>query len=132
MEYPTYSLSRELPDLSYEEAVEKVTAALESEGFGILTEIDVKATMKKKLDTDFRKYIILGACNPHIAYQALSAELLIGLLMPCNVIVAERDEGGCIISAINPVEIFGLVNRPDVEPLARKVASKLQSAIDQV
>lgn len=132
MEYPTYGLTRELPDLSYEEAVEKVTAALESEGFGILTEIDVKATLKKKLDTDFRKYIILGACNPHFAYQALSAELLIGLLMPCNVIVAERDEGGCIISAINPVEVFGLVNRSDVEPLSKEVSSKLQRAIDQV
>ncbi len=132
MEHPAYGLTRELPDLSYEEAVERVTETLAGEGFGILTEIDVKATLKKKLDIDFRKYVILGACSPPLAHQALSAELLIGLLLPCNVVVAERDEGGSIISAINPVEIFGLVKKPEVEPLAEEVASKLQRAIDQV
>jgi uncharacterized protein (DUF302 family) len=132
MEYPAYGLTRELPDLAYEEAVERVTEALSGEGFGVLTEIDVKATLKKKLDTDFRKYVILGACNPPLAFQALSAEPLIGLLLPCNVVVAERDEGGSIISALNPREIFSLVNKPEVEPLAEEVTTRLQRALDQV
>ena len=79
-------------NVPYEEAIEKATVALKEEGFGILTEIDVKATLKKKLDADFRHYIILGACNPKLAYQALQNELEIGLLLPCNVIVYETDE----------------------------------------
>ena len=87
-----YGMRVELP-VSYEEAIEKATAALKTEGFGVLTTIDVKQTIKQKLDKDFRKYVILGACNPPIAYQALSAETDIGLLLPCNVVVYETDSG---------------------------------------
>ena len=95
-------------DLPYEQAIERVTAALKEEGFGVLTEIDVKATLKKKLDADFRKYVILGACNPPLAYRALSTELEIGLLLPCNVIVYEEN-GGSVLSIVDPVSMLGVV-----------------------
>ena len=88
-----YGTRTQLPGVPYEEAIGRVTEALAAEGFGILTEIDVKATLKKKLDVDFRKYVILGACNPELAYRALSTEESIGLLLPCNVVVAETEEG---------------------------------------
>ena len=90
----SYGLVKELPDTDYEAAIEAITEALKGEGFGVLTEIDVQATLKKKLDVDFKRYVILGACNPPLAHQALSAEPLIGLLLPCNVVVSERDGGG--------------------------------------
>jgi uncharacterized protein (DUF302 family) len=92
---------KHLPGTDYEAAVEKVTEALKAEGFGVLTEIDVKATLKKKIDVDFRRYVILGACNPPLAHRALSADGQIGLLMPCNVVVQE-DEGGTLISIADP------------------------------
>ena len=130
MEDVTYGITRELPDIPYEEAVTKVTEAIAAEGFGVLTEIDVKATLKNKLDVDFRKYIILGACNPSLAHRALTAEPHIGLLMPCNVIVMERDGGGSIVSALNVEVQFTLVGRPDVEPLAAEVKQKLERALD--
>lgn len=132
MDTPTYGITKELPEVPYEEAVERMTEALKTEGFGVLTEIDVKATLKNKLDVDFRKYVILGACNPPLAHQALSSETLIGLLLPCNVVVAERDEGGSVVSALNPKEIFRLVGKPEVEPLAEEIAAKLQRALDQL
>jgi len=87
--------------VSYEEAIQKVTAALKAEGFGVLTEIDVKTTMKQKINADFRRYVILGACNPHLAHRALSANLDVGLLLPCNVIVYEEDDH-IVVSAIDP------------------------------
>lgn len=130
MEDVTYGITRELPDIPYEEAITKVTEAITAEGFGVLTEIDVKATLKNKLDVDFNKYIILGACNPSLAHRALTAESHIGLLLPCNVIVMERDGGGNIVSAIDPEVQFTLVGRPDVEPLATEVKQKLERALD--
>lgn len=100
-----------LLDCSYEEALERVTTALTDEGFGVLTEIDVKATLKKKIDVDFRKYVILGACNPPLAYKALQTEPLIGLMLPCNVTVEETDTGTSI-NLVNPKTL--LLSNPEL------------------
>jgi uncharacterized protein (DUF302 family) len=126
-----YGFSRKLV-MSYEEAVEKATAALKEEGFGVLTEIDVKATLKKKLDVDFRRYVILGACNPPFAHKALSAELEIGLLLPCNVIVYETEGGGSVVSAINPMAALGVVDNPAMHEIAEQVTAKIKRAVDSL
>jgi len=128
----TYGITKNLGKVDFDEAVEKVTAALKTEGFGVLTEIDVKATLKKKLDVDFREYRILGACNPPLAHKALSAELMIGLLLPCNVVVLEEDDGTVTASAVNPAEMFKIVDRPEVAPLADQVGAKLTKALEQL
>ena len=112
-------------EVPYEEALEKVTAALKEEGFGVLTEIDVKATMKKKLDAEFRKYAILGACNPPLAHRALSTELEIGLMLPCNVIVYE-DDGGSVVSIVDPISMLGVVESPQLEPVADEARARLE------
>lgn len=119
-------------DIPYEKAIEKTTAALKTEGFGVLTEIDVKATLKKKLDTDFRRYIILGACNPNLAYQALQNELEIGLLLPCNVIVYETDEGQSTISIVDPISMLGVVESPTLDPIANEAKARLHRVIDSL
>ncbi len=118
--------------LPYEQAVEQVTAALKQEGFGVLTEIDVKATLKKKLDVDFRRYVILGACNPPLAHQALNAELEIGLLLPCNAIVYETDDGNAVISALNPMVALGMVDNQALADVAVQVTEKLKRVIASV
>lgn len=110
----------------YEEAIEKVTAALKDEGFGVLTEIDVKATLKKKLDADFRKYVILGACNPNLAHQALSRELEIGLMLPCNVVVYEDEDGGSVVSIIDPMMMLGVAQMADLNDVACEAEAKLR------
>ncbi len=112
-------------DVPYEEAVEQVTAALKQEGFGILTEIDVKATLKKKIDVDFRKYAILGACNPPLAHRALSADLEIGLLLPCNVIVYEDEGGGSVVSIVDPISMLSMVDNPKLQPVADEARARL-------
>ncbi|MGD2158324.1 MAG: DUF302 domain-containing protein [Anaerolineales bacterium] len=112
-------------EVPYEEAVEMVTAALKEEGFGVLTEIDVKATIKQKLDKDFRKYVILGACNPPLAHRALTTQLDIGLLLPCNVIVYEADSGS-EVAIIDPISMLGVVDNPELEPVADEAREKLQ------
>jgi uncharacterized protein (DUF302 family) len=117
--------------IPYEQAVEAATEALKVEGFGVLTEIDVKATLKKKLDADFRKYVILGACNPPLAYDALNMELEIGLLLPCNVIVYEEGDDS-VVSAIDPVAAMGVVGNRELEPIAEQVGAKLKSVIDSL
>lgn len=127
-----YSLSRELPDLAYDDAVERVTALLKEEGFGILTTIDVKATLKKKLDVDFRDYVILGACNPPLAHRALEAEPHLGVLLPCNVVVAAREGGGSEVMAMDPVAAFSLIENPDVQPVARDVRDRMQRVLDHL
>ncbi len=124
-----YGFSKKL-DAPYEQAKKKIIAALKEQGFGVLTEIDVKATLKKKLDVDFRRYVILGACNPPLAHQALSAELEIGLLLPCNVIVYETQDGGAVVSAMNPAAAMGIVDNPALAEVAEQVTGKLQQAID--
>ncbi len=117
--------------LSYEEAIEKVTEELKKEGFGVLTTIDVKETLKKKLDVDFKKYIILGACNPLFAYEALKAEEQIGLLMPCNVIIYEK-EGKTVVSAFNPATIATVSNNEKLNELSAKLNEKIYKVIDNV
>lgn len=111
-------------DIPYEEAIEAVTAALKAEGFGVLTEIDVKATVKQKLDVDFRKYVILGACNPPIAHQALEADLSIGIFMPCNVVVYE-DDGGSMVHLLNPGAMVMMANNPELEPVACEAEERI-------
>lgn len=111
--------------LPYEQAVEMVTAALKAEGFGVLTEIDVKATLKQKLDVDFRKYVILGACNPPLAHKALSIERNIGLLLPCNVIVYEVD-GGSVAGILDPISMMDVTDNPDLDPVANEAQERLK------
>ncbi|MEE9543285.1 MAG: DUF302 domain-containing protein [Thermodesulfobacteriota bacterium] len=120
---------RKTLECSYDEAVTKARAELAKEGFGILTEIDVKATLKKKLDEDFRNYIILGACNPPYALQALNLETEIGLFLPCNVIVYEADDGASVVSAIDPLVMMGMIDNPGLKDLAAEVRAKLEIVI---
>ncbi|MCJ7577579.1 MAG: DUF302 domain-containing protein [candidate division Zixibacteria bacterium] len=123
---------RKILKTSYEEAVQKVTQALKKEGFGILTRIDVKDTLKKKLNVDFRKYIILGACNPPFAYQSLQAETEIGLLLPCNVIVYEDNSGNTVVSAIDPESAMGMIGNPKLKEIAAQVGTKLKAVIENL
>jgi uncharacterized protein (DUF302 family) len=116
-------------DLPYEAAIEKVTAALKEQGFGILTEIDVKATLKKKLDADFRKYAILGACNPPLAHKALSTDLGIGLLLPCNVVVYE-DDGKSVVAIADPIAMLQVANIPELDAVAKEARSRLEKVMD--
>ena len=119
-------------DLGFEEALEKVMTELKKEGFGVLTEIDVKATLKKKLDVDFRKYKILGACNPSFAYESLKNERLIGLMLPCNVVVQETDDGKTEVAAIDPIASMQAIQNPLLEPTAKKVQEKLKTVIENM
>ena len=119
-------------DLSFNEAIDKVTEELKKEGFGILTEIDVKATLKKKLNVDFRKYKILGACNPPYAYEALKDERMIGTMLPCNVIVQEADEGKTEIAAIDPIASMQAIDNPKLGEIATTIQSKLKSVIERL
>jgi len=119
-------------DCSFDQAIERTTAALKKEGFGVLTEIDVKATLKKKLDVDFRRYQILGACNPTFAYKTLQAETWLGLMLPCNVVVQELPEGGVGVGVINPLVAMQGVNNADLAPVAQEVTAKLERALDTI
>jgi uncharacterized protein (DUF302 family) len=114
---------------SFDQILEKVTGALKQEGFGVLSDIDVKETLKKKLDVNFRNYRILGACNPPNAYKALSAEPYIGLMLPCNVVVQETEEGKIDVSAVNPVASMTAVNNKDLEQVATHIKEKLEKVI---
>lgn len=116
-------------NLGYDEAIKKVTEELKKEGFGVLTEIDVKATLKKKLDVDFKPYKILGACNPAYAHQALQSEEQIGLMLPCNVIIYVNDNGKTIVAAIDPVASMTAVGNAALEVHAQEVRTKLQRVI---
>lgn len=119
--------------LPYEQAVERTREALASEGFGVLTEINVRETLKKKLDVDFRPYIILGACNPPLAHQALSNELDIGLLLPCNVVVyAGDDEGTSVVQVMDPEAALALAGNTAITPVAREVKSRLERVLARI
>lgn len=122
---------RKTLDVSFDEAIDKVTQELQKDGFGVLTEIDVKATLKKKLDVDFRPYKILGACNPHFAHQALQAEPYIGAMLPCNVIVQETDSG-VEVGAIDPVASMAAIENPDLEPVAKEVQQLLRNIVERL
>jgi uncharacterized protein (DUF302 family) len=117
---------------SFDEAVAKVTIELKEEGFGILTEIDVKETLKKKLNIDFRRYKILGACNPPSAYKALTAENKIGTMLPCNVIVQEISDGQVEVTAIDPLASMQAVENPSLKEIASEISNKLETVIDRV
>ena len=125
----TYYYSK-TKNASFEEAVEKVKDELKKEGFGILTEIDVKETLKKKLDVDFRKYRILGACNPPFAHKALMAEDKIGTMLPCNVVVQELSNGVVEIAAVDPVASMQAVGNSALEGVAKQIQAKLRKAVD--
>jgi uncharacterized protein (DUF302 family) len=127
---PRYGFKKILT-LPVEEADLRVREELQKEGFGILTEIDVRATMKKKLDVDFKPYRILGACNPPLAHQALTAEEDIGLLLPCNVVVYEGEaEGTTVVAVISPRAQLGITGRDDIIPLAEEVEARMRRALD--
>jgi uncharacterized protein (DUF302 family) len=120
-------------NLPYHQAIERTRAALNEQGFGVLTEIDVKATMKAKLDADFRPYVILGACNPPLAHRALSADLGIGLLLPCNVVVYDNLDGTSSVEAMDPQAALSLVgDNPDVAEVAREAGTRLRAALDRL
>jgi len=119
-------------DLTFDEAINKVTEELKKEGFGVLTQIDVKEALKKKINVDFRKYRILGACNPQYAYKALQAEDKIGTMLPCNVIVQERDDGKVEIAAIDPIASMQSVKNESLGEIAVTVQSKLKQVIENV
>ena len=128
----SYYFAKTLTDTHFEDAVARATEALQEEGFGILTEIDVKATMKKKLDRDFRDYRILGACNPSLAWQALQAEDHIGTMLPCNVIVQQRENGDVEVSAVDPMASMQAVDNPDLGSVAAGVRDKLKRVIERL
>ena len=127
-EQTRYGIGKSVP-LPYEQAVDRTRSALQEQGFGVLTEIDVKATLKKKLDVDFKKYVILGACNPPLAWQGFQAEPDIGLLLPCNVIVYEEDATRSRVAVLDPIVQLGLTGRKDMEPLANEARARLERAL---
>jgi len=131
MKETRYGLGVDLA-VPYETAIERATEALGREGFGVLTTIDVQQTLKKKLDRDFRRYVILGACNPVLADRALRAELEIGLLLPCNVIVYEREPGTSTVAAMAPLPAMGLIGNPEVEAVAREADARLRAALGRL
>ncbi|MGM0545376.1 MAG: DUF302 domain-containing protein [Bacteroidota bacterium] len=127
----SYYFSKTL-NTTFEDAIEKTTEALKEEGFGVLTEIDIKATLKKKLDVDFKKYQILGACNPPLAHKALTAEDHIGLMLPCNVIVQEHENGEVEVAAVDPVVSMQAVENDELGEVAQKVRDLLKKVIDNL
>ena len=127
----SYYFSKTVND-DFDVAIEKVTNELTKEGFGVLTEIDIQQTLKKKLNVDFRKYKILGACNPHFAYQALLAEDAIGTMLPCNIIVQEHENGEVEISAVDPVAYMMAVKNDALSSIAMEVKEKLGRVIDKL
>ncbi len=127
----SYYFSKTL-DTSFEEAIEKTTEVLKEEGFGVLTEIDIKATLKKKLDVDFKKYQILGACNPPLVHKALSSEEHIGLMLPCNVIVQEQDDGKVEVAAVDPVASMQAVENDELGGVAQEVRDLLKKVIESL
>lgn len=126
----SYYINKTLKGISFEEGIDRITASLKNEGFGILTEIDLKATLKKKLDVELYNYKILGACNPPYAYKALQAEDKIGTMLPCNVIVQERVKGEIEISAVDPIESMQAIKNENLGTLALEIRDKLQACIN--
>lgn len=121
-----YGFEQRLERTTVDEARARVTDALKREGFGVLTQIDVKDTLKKKLDVDFRRYLILGACNPSLAYKALSMDAQIGLLLPCNVVIQDAESGGVMVSIADPGAMFAVVDNPALAPIVDEVDQRLR------
>jgi uncharacterized protein (DUF302 family) len=128
MEETRYGLRVDL-GVPYQDAVDRVTQALKNEGFGVLTTIDVQQTLKQKLDRDFRRYVILGACNPTLAHRALQAELEVGLLLPCNVVVYEREAGTSSVAAMAPLPAMGIVGNDELQEVAAEADTRLRRAL---
>lgn len=131
METPDYVYTKDLGDIDFDAAVDRVTELLGEEGFGVLTEIDVKATLKKKLDADFRDYKILGACNPELAHQGMENEPTLGALLPCNVVVQEAEDGsGVQVNLLKPSAMFEVVDNEEVQPVADDADERLQRVLE--
>lgn len=128
----SYYFCKTLLNTNFEKAIEHVTEALKNEGFGVLTEIDVQATLKKKIDVDFKKYKILGACNPHFAYKALTNEDKIGVFLPCNIIVEEHENGEVEVSAVDPIASMIAVQNDSLATIALEVQQKLKTIIENL
>ncbi len=128
----SYHFSTRIKNTTFDEAIERVTEELKKEGFGVLTQIDVKETLKTKLDVNFRPYRILGACNPPIAHKALSAEDKIGVFLPCNVVVQEHDNGEIEISAVDPLASMMAVGNKDLECIAGEVQKKMKLVVERM
>ncbi len=124
-----YGFETTLPNTTFDDALDKVAAALKTEGFGVLTKIDVKETLKKKLDADFRPYTILGACNPVLAKQALEFDAHIGLLLPCNVVVQQADSGEVSVSILAPSAMFGVIGDSSLDPVAKDAEARLRRVL---
>lgn len=127
----TYNHTKEV-SYSFQEALEKIKTALSNEGFGVISEIDLKEKFKEKLNIEFREYRILGACNPKIAHQAIQLEDKIGVLLPCNILVQEHPNGKVEVSAINPMETMAAVDNPDLEVIAADISQRLKSVIESL
>jgi uncharacterized protein (DUF302 family) len=127
----SYHITKKV-SLPFEDALSRVIEALKIEGFGVITEIDIKETLKKKLNIDYKKYKILGACIPQLSYQALSTEPAIGVLLPCNVVVYEDTQDHTVVSAVDPERMFGIVGRDDVSPIAVEVAKRINRVVDNI
>ena len=127
-----YGYTRELRDATFEQAIERTTQALKAEGFGVLTTIDVKDTLKKKIGVDFRRYVILGACNPQLAHRALGKELGVGLLLPCNVTVFEGDQRQVVVQIVKPQSMFEVVRTPGMEPVVAEADERLRRALEHI
>jgi uncharacterized protein (DUF302 family) len=124
-----YGFVQQLPHTPFPEAVQQVTEALKGQGFGVLSEIDVRDTLARKLGVDFRHYVILGACNPRLAQQGLEAEPHLGLLLPCNVVVQERDGGGSTVSILDPAVMARVVDNPNLAPMANEAAERIRAVV---
>lgn len=127
-----YGFEKHLAGTAFDQAVESVTAALKNEGFGVLTQIDVKNVLKQKLGVDFRRYVILGACNPNLSHRALSAEPEIGLLLPCNVVVQDAPGGGVLISIADPKAMFSVTGNAALAPVVEEADARLRRVIASI
>jgi uncharacterized protein (DUF302 family) len=126
-----YTLNKRV-EKDFDEVVESTISALEDEGFGILCDIDVRATLRKKLDEEFRQYRILGACNPKLAHRGLTAELELGVLLPCNVVVYEADNGDIVVSAVDPGQLVGVAENPALDSIAQEVEESFNRVLDSL
>jgi uncharacterized protein (DUF302 family) len=126
-----YAISKSVT-MSFNDTVNRVSSELQKEGFGIITEIDLKSKFREKLGKDFRNYTILGACNPKLAYEAIEKESHIGVMLPCNVLVQEHEDGQVEVSAINPMQSIGVIGKPELEAIATQVSEKLKAALDRI